>query len=112
LFAGLEVMMQWSGWASATESQTARRRPLPGGVAGAQLKHPATDISLALGNYDILAAIRNVAQGCQVKSGKGLFSRVIMKTAANLIISDPIDQRVIMLDDFERSLKPQTKLIP
>src|SRR5262249_6509074 len=110
-FAGLEVIMQWSGRAASAESQTAGRRPLPRGIAGAQLKHPATDISLALGNDDILPAIRNFAQGCQVKSSKGHFPRVVMKADTNLIISDPIDQRVVMLDDFEASLDPETKLI-
>src|SRR5262249_32419042 len=85
--------------------------PLPGSIAGAQLKHPASDKSLTLGNYHILPAIRDLAQGRQVKSSKDLFPHVIMETAADLIFGYPINQPVIMLGDLEGSLKGETKVV-
>src|SRR5262249_5826134 len=68
-----EILLQ------TTEGQTAGRRPLPGGNAGAQLKHQAAQHLFALGRPRVLPEVGDFTQGCQVKSTEGLLLHVILE---------------------------------
>src|SRR6266511_1060598 len=81
---GFEILLQ------TTESQTAGRRPLPGGSSGTELKHQAAQHLLALGRPRVLPVILDFSQGCQVKSTAGLLLHVVIQTAVNLIVIDAV----------------------
>src|SRR5262245_52893951 len=64
-----------------------RRRPLPGGIAGAQFEQQDRHHGSAFGRG--ACQLRDLTQGYHVKSTKGLFLHVVMETAEDLIVNDP-----------------------
>src|SRR5262249_52167970 len=102
----LEILLQ------TTKGQTAGRRPLPGGSAGAQFEHQAAQHFFARGRPGILPEIGDFTQGGHIKSTESLFLHVIMETAVNLIVPAPVYHLVALrLGDSEEPGKAQTNLL-
>src|SRR5262245_43849643 len=80
-----------------------RRRPLPGGIAGAQFKQQDSHHGLAFGRG--ACRPRDITHGYHVKSTEGSFLHVIMETAADLIVNDRNLQRTHVLGSLQGSLE-------
>src|SRR4051794_4314607 len=101
LFPGFEVHCL----AAAAAHPGVRRRPLQGSSAGAQFKEQAGRHGSAPTRLDhILPEVGDVAVRRQVKSTEGLLLHVILQTAADLEVNDPIRVRELILGHLEGSL--------
>src|SRR5262245_14728733 len=79
------------------------RRPLPGGIAGAQFKQQDNHHGSAF--WRGTRQLRDLTQGHQVKSTEGLFLDVIVKTAEELVVNFPDLYRTHVLGNLQRTLE-------
>src|SRR5262245_6257389 len=80
-----------------------RRRPLPGGIAGAQFKQQDSHHGSAFGRG--ACRLRDITHSYHVKSTKGPFLHVIMETAEDLIVNFPNLYRTHVLGNLEGPLE-------
>src|SRR5262249_49177258 len=80
-----------------------RRRPPPGGIAGAQFKQQDSHHGSAFGGG--ACRLRDITHGYHVKSTKGPCLHVTMETAVDLIVNFPNLYRTHVLGSLQGSMK-------